>query len=83
MWLIERSKSGKPLPRRQELPPEAFVDVEALRRAWLAAPLPVRTVVLPLISISLQLLLADGPTPADAQGKQLRHVATVLHKNVP
>ena len=30
-WLDKRAASGKPLPRRQDLPPEAFVDVAALR----------------------------------------------------
>ena len=30
-WLAKRAASGEPLPRRQDLPPEAFVDVAALR----------------------------------------------------
>ena len=33
-WLLSHAKSGRPLPRRQELPPEAFADMAALRKAW-------------------------------------------------
>ena len=37
-WLQARAESGEPLPRRQDLPPEAFVDVAALRAMHAAAP---------------------------------------------
>ena len=30
-WMIMRSKEGRPLPRRQELPPEAFISLEELQ----------------------------------------------------
>ena len=33
-WLLSHAKSGRPLPRRQELPPEAFADMAALRKVW-------------------------------------------------
>ncbi len=74
-WLIERAKSGKPLPRRQDLPRKAFVNVKALRAAWRAAPPHVRAAVLPIVSISYCWLTAAHP---DEKGEQLRHVAAVL-----
>ena len=36
LWMEELAHSGMPLARRQDLPPEAFVDVTKLR-AWHAA----------------------------------------------
>ena len=51
-WLVERAKARKPLPRRQELPAEAFANVAELRAMHAAAPPHVAAAVLPLVSVS-------------------------------
>ena len=52
LYLEALAERGEPLSRRQDLPIEAFVDVEALRRAHAAAPPHVAAVVLPMLSTS-------------------------------
>ena len=74
-WLVKHAATGKPLPRRQELPEAAFADVAALRRAHGALPKEVAAVVLPILSISYTWLSADHP---DATGEQLRHIVDTL-----
>ena len=73
--LAECARTGAPLPRRQELPPEAFADVRALRAMHEAAPAHVAAAVLPIVSVSYCWLEARHP---DAEAKQLRHMAEVL-----
>ena len=54
-WLRRLAKAGKPLPRRQELPREAFADIKALKKAHakLAKKNPhIAAEVLPFLSIS-------------------------------
>ena len=46
-WLVDQAQAGAVLPRRQELPPEAFADVDALRAMHAAAPAHVAAAVLP------------------------------------
>ena len=50
LWLEARAASGLPLPRRQDLPPEAFVDVAKLREMHKASD-RVRD-LLPILSVS-------------------------------
>ena len=50
LWLEARAASGLPLPRRQDLPPEAFVDVAKLREMHKESHLPNR--LLPILSVS-------------------------------
>ena len=51
-WLLMHAASGRPLPRRQDMPKEAHVTAHTLRLWHDAAPEHVRKAVLPLISIS-------------------------------
>ena len=51
-WLVAHAEAGKILPRRQELPPEAFVSVDVLREQHAAAPAHVAAAVLPMVSVS-------------------------------
>ena len=51
-WLLMHAASGRPLPRRQDMPKEAQVTAHTLRLWHDAAPEHVRKAVLPLISIS-------------------------------
>mmetsp|Transcript_71275 Transcript_71275/g.214328 ORF Transcript_71275/g.214328 Transcript_71275/m.214328 type:complete len:250 (+) Transcript_71275:333-1082(+) len=74
-WLRERAQSGEPLPRRQELPPEAFADMDALREAHAALPPHIASLVLPMLSVSYCWLEARHP---DADGLQLRHIVDTL-----
>ena len=50
LWLEARAASGLPLPRRQDLPPEAFVDVAKLREMHKASRLAAW--LLPILSVS-------------------------------
>ena len=70
-WLIALHDRGGRLRRRQELPPEAFVDVGALRAAHAALPPHIAQAVVPVVSISYCWLAANHP---DETGEQLRHV---------
>ena len=76
-WLEKRAKGGKELPRRQDLPPEAFADMDVLRKAHDALPSHIRAAVLPMISVSYCWLEPGHP---DSEGKQLRHVIETLEK---
>ena len=44
-WLQKRVKEGKELPRRQDLPSEAFANMEALRKAHDSLPPHIRAAV--------------------------------------
>ena len=74
-WLAARAATRAPLPRRQDLPPEAFVKVAALRAMHAAAPAHVAAAVLPMLSVSYCWIEARHP---DAEGKQLRHIVKTL-----
>ena len=50
LWLEVRAASGLPLPRRQDLPPEAFVNVAKLREMYKVSKW--RRALLPMISVS-------------------------------
>jgi len=77
LWLQKRAKEGKELPRRQDLPPEAFADMDALRKAHSDLPPHIRAAVLPMLSVSYCWLEPGHPDP---DGKQLRHVVETLDK---
>ena len=77
LWLQKRAKEGKELPRRQDLPPEAFADMDALRKAHDDLPPHIRAAVLPMLSVSYCWLEPGHPDP---DGKQLRHVVETLDK---
>lgn len=71
-WLEELAASGKPLSRRQDLPPAAFVDVDALRASHAALPAHIAAAVLPLLSISycwLDPVSTGRLDPADSRAK--------------
>ena len=74
-WLLEFEETGQCLPRRQELPAEAFLSGESFRTIHAAAPTHVQVAALPIIAISYCWLDAAHP---DADGEQLRLVASVL-----
>ncbi|CAK0818532.1 unnamed protein product [Prorocentrum cordatum] len=74
-WLVVLAASGKPLPRRQDLPPEAFIDVADLRAMHSALPAHVAAAVLPVLSISYCWIEARHP---DAEGKQIEHIVKTL-----
>ena len=50
LWLEKRARRGLPLPRRQDLPPKAFVNVAKLRKMHKESHLPNR--LLPILSVS-------------------------------
>ena len=77
LWLQKRAKEGKELPRRQDLPPEAVADMDALRKAHGDLPPHIRAAVLPMLSVSYCWLEPGHPDP---DGKQLRHVVETLDK---
>ena len=73
-----RAESGEPLPRRQDLPANAFVDVAELRRVHAALPAHIAAAVLPIAAVSYCWLAPEHP---DAAGEQLRHVVDTLEKH--
>ena len=75
LWMEELARSGMPLARRQDLPPEAFVDVTKLRAWHAAAPAHVAAAVVPVLSISYCWLEAKCP---DGTAEQLRHIIKTL-----
>ena len=77
-WLVKLAASGKPLARRQELPPEAFADVPALEAMHAALPPHIAAAVLPVVSVSYCWLSAAHP---DSKGEQLRHIVKTLEKH--
>ena len=75
LWMEELARSGVALARRQDLPPEAFVDVTKLRAWHAAAPAHVAAAVVPVLSISYCWLEARCP---DSTAEQLRHIIETL-----
>ena len=73
-WLIEHSKNGRILARRQELPEEAFISVAELKRLYGDGN---RDGVLPIIAISFCWLTPWHPDP---EGKQLKTIAATLER---
>ena len=76
-WLITHAATGKSLPHRQELPLEAFVNVEMLHKAWMKLGRQAKKQTLPFIAISYCWLSDSHP---DKDGEQLRHVAEILEE---
>ena len=75
-YLIMLSDANGILPRRQDLPPEAFISVEELKRLFGSGN---RDAVLPIIAISFCWDTAAHPDP---HGKQLATVAAVLKREM-
>ena len=73
-WLIKHAKAKGILSRRQELPEEAFISVEELKRMYGDGN---KDGVLPIIAISFCWDTAAHPDP---QGKQLATVAATLER---
>ena len=73
-WIIEWSKAGKILARRQDLPEEAFISVDELKALYGKGN---RDGVLPIIAISFCWLTPQHPDP---EGKQLAMVAAQLER---
>jgi len=76
-WLVTWSKAGNALPRRQELPEEAFISVQELQQMVGSGNLDG---VLPIIAISFCWLTPAQPDP---EGKQLATVAATLEQEQP
>ena len=82
-YLIELSKKGGVLPRRQELPEEAFISVDELKQLYFNGDEGDGSnsdKVLPLIVISFCWITAQHPDP---EGKQLKMIAEVLEREKP
>ena len=81
-WLVAHSKAGRVLPRRQEVPEEAFLSVDELRKLWDRSG-PTWSHhgnpdgVLPIVVISFCWLSASHPDP---EGQQLAKVAAALER---
>ena len=75
-YLMKLSDANGVLSRRQELPPEAFISVEELKRLYGEGN---RDGVLPIIAISFCWETAAHPDP---RGKQLVTVATTLKREM-
>lgn len=76
-WLIAYYEAGGVLPRRQDLPPEAFISLEELKRMYGDGN---RDGVLPIIAVSF---CWETPAHPDPHGKQLATVAAMLKKDKP
>ena len=76
-WIVDYAVVGKPLPRRQDLPPEAIIDCEALTEIHARADPEVRESVLPIVAVSYCWHTPEHPDP---NGEQLRHIAAVLKR---
>ena len=76
-WLIAQSKMKRILARRQELPEEAFISIEELKRMYGDGN---DDGVLPIIAISFCWLTPQHPDP---EGKQLATVAAAMEEAVP
>jgi hypothetical protein len=80
-WLMSWSKSGRKLPRRQELPADAFLSLAAMQRIskdrldWNATG--VGDGVLPIVVISYCWLTAKHPDP---DGAQLKIIVSLLEE---
>ena len=73
-WLIAAAEEKRILARRQELPDEAFISVEELKRMYGDGN---KDGVLPIIAISFCWLTPSHPDP---EGKQLATVAAMMQK---
>ena len=73
-WLIAHSKAKCILPRRQELPEDAFISVDELKSMYGEGN---KDGVLPMIAISFCWLTPPHPDP---RGEQLALVAGVLER---
>lgn len=62
-WLIKLAKKGGILGRRQDLPPEAFIDVEELMLIYDKSGKGGPDHVLPIVAISFCWLSAQHPDP--------------------
>ena len=76
-WLIALNKAGQRLKRRQELPEDAFISVDELKRTFGSGN---KDGVLPIVSISYCWLTPSHPDP---DGQQLEKVATALTIDKP
>lgn len=92
-WLVEEHKAGRVLGRRQELPEEAFIDIQELQCLWDAAiggegypdiyEKPTQENadnLMPILAISFCWL---SPRHPDPEGKQLAIVAAALERELP
>ena len=75
-WLVEWSKAGKVLSRRQELPEEAFITLAELKQLFGEGN---KDGVLPIIAISFCWLTPAHPDP---DGQQLATIAATLKREV-
>lgn len=73
-WLISYAKTKKPLPRRQEMPSDAFITVSALKKLHDKCK---DQRVLPIITISYCWLTCAHPDP---KANHLQTVAKVLER---
>jgi len=74
-WLIELARAGGVLPRRQDVPKEAFAPLSELKEMYGDGN---KDGLLPIIAISF---CWDTPQHPDPEGKQLATVAAALEKN--
>ncbi len=87
-WLRSFAKSGQKMPRRQDLPSDAFLPPARLKQihrscrnaggqgAAKVQAAKVRRLVLPIVSVSYAWLTPGDPDP---DGKQLRAIASALN----
>ena len=73
-WLIKHAKANGILSRRQELPEEAFISVDELKRMYRDGN---KDGVLPIIAISFCWETAAHPDP---EGKQLATIAAMMEQ---
>ena len=73
-WLIQHAKKNDILPRRQEMPEEAFISVQELKDLYGEGN---NDGVLPIIAISFCWDTASHPDP---RGEQLQTVAAMMEK---
>ena len=78
-WLMSWSKSGRKLPRRQELPADAFLSLAAMQRISKDRKerYGVESKVLPIVVISYCWLTAKHPDP---DGAQLKIIVSLLEE---
>ena len=76
-WLVSQAMADAVLPRRQELPKEAFMSVAELKAQYKQGN---RDGVLPVIAISF---CWDTPPHPDPTGAQLKTVAAMLKTEMP
>ncbi len=76
-YLLKLAREGGVLSRRQDLPPEAFICVEELKRLYGKGNYDR---ALPIIAISF---CWDSPQHPDPRGEQLATVAAALEREMP